>query len=636
MPTFLPAHSATSENGYRRPTMLLLDDLWDLESDTDYLYTASTAWSNLATHLGDESTAVGNREEELRLNWQCSMADSYFGHASNLSTAFGNASDASGAVADVLTRLKDDIRGAQDDLNESFARAVANVGMHRRWFGTVQFFDYEDDQEDVIREEHTAAQGILDTLGEKVAGHRSTLEGMIGDLFTIKQQWAAAADGSDPGWDVPSGTTYGVQTTSLDGTTIITSGDRNDTVEVTVDPDTGETIVTITDSMGNETVERVPAGDEVVINTGKGDDEITVPRGTNVNVRFATGAGDDTVSAQGSEGDIEAFGGDGVDTIETGTGDDYVSGGRDSDYIDGGAGDDLLAGRMGNDVIYGMDGDDVIVGGDGQDYLEGANGNDSIFGGAGGDVVSGGYGDDQLWGGDNDDTIYAGGGDDTVDGGRGTGDQAFVEAGDVSAGRENTVVVEIPAEEEYLRWLEIETSGSPEFQDRVLADLHMMASSPVGQEMLERQGEHYDNSDNGLFDFSKEKVTIRETDQGNRAMYSGDDYTVELNPSRTAQGYNMDYDDPNYDVTPPNVFFFHELGHINQYRTGEHEQFRDSNGNKINYSDGKPLIERQNVGLPWDSDWDGSTAEEIDPDYNFNYTENGFREELDIPSRNQY
>lgn len=607
---------------------LILDDVWDLDADTDYLYTASTAWSNLATHLGDESTAVGDREEELRLNWQCSMADSYFEHAARLSTAFGSASDVSGDVADVLTALKDDIRDAEDELNASFSRATANAA-YMRWFSSVQFMAYDDESE--ILSEHEKAQEILDTLTDRISTHRDTLDGLVNEAAEIKRNWAAAAE--DPEWDVPTGTTHGVQVTSLDGTTAVTTGDGDDAVEVTVDPDTGETIVTITDSAGNETVERIAAGNEVVINTGKGNDEITVPRGTDVNVRFATGAGDDTVSGQGSEGDVEAFGGDGVDTLETGTGNDYISGGGDSDHVDGGAGDDLLAGRLGNDTIYGMDGNDVIAGGGGQDYLEGAEGNDTIFGGADGDVVSGGYGNDNLFGGDNDDTMYAGGGDDAVDGGRGTGDEAFVEADDVSAGRENSVTVEIPPKEEYLRWLEIETSGSPEFQDRVRADLAMMASSPVGQEMLERQGEHYDNSDDGWFDFTKEKVTIRETSDGSSASWSGDDYTVEYDP-HTSQGYDWDYDDPNYDVAPPNVYLFHELGHINQYRSGESEQFKDDDGNKRTYSDGTPLIERQNVGLEWDSDGDGD--EEIDPDYNFDYTENGFREELGLPNRNQY
>ncbi|PSL02160.1 NleD-like pathogen effector protein (putative zinc metallopeptidase) [Haloactinopolyspora alba] len=612
---------------------LFLDDVWDLGADIDYLYTAGTAWANLATDLGNESTAIGNREEELRLNWQCSMADSYFEHASRLSKAFGNASDISGGVADILTKLKDDVRDAEDELSASFARATADAGYYYPWPGKIYFFTDED--EATVLSEHEKAQGILDTLSERIRAHKKTLEALAGDAAGIKRNWAAAAAGDDPGWDIPTGSTYGVQVTSLDGTTAVTTGDGSETVEVTVDPDTGETIVTITDAMGNETVERVPAGNEVVINTGKGDDEITVPRGTNVNVRFATGAGDDTVSAQGSEGDVETFGGDGVDTLETGVGDDYVSGGGDSDYVDGGAGNDVLTGRLGNDTVYGMDGTDVIAGGSGQDYLEGAKGNDTVFGGADGDVVSGGYGDDDLFGGDGGDRMYAGGGDDAVDGGRGAGDEAFVEAGDDTAGRENSVVVEIPPKEEYLRWLEIETSGSPEFQDRVLADLAMMASSPVGQKMLERQGEHYDNSDNGWFDFSKEKVTIREHAGGNNsASFDGDEYAVALDVNHTSQGYPMDYDDPNYDVTPPNVFFFHELGHINQYRSGESDQFYDSDGDKRKYSDGTPLIERQNVGLEWDADGDGD--EEIDPEYDFDYTENGFREELGLPSRNQY
>lgn len=51
--------------------------------------------------------------------------------------------------------------------------------------------------------------------------------------------------------------------------------------------------------------------------------------------------------------------------------------------------------------------------------------------------------------------------------------------------------------------------GRPkEFRARVLADLQMMASGPVGQKMLAGMNQHYEESDDGWFDFSKEKVSI--------------------------------------------------------------------------------------------------------------------------------
>ncbi|AYY13038.1 hypothetical protein EF847_10335 [Actinobacteria bacterium YIM 96077] len=613
-----------------------LPDVWDLQANTGYLDTAQHAWQSLATDFGDEATNQRDRAAELRLNWECSMADSYFEHAGRVATVLGDASDACGKIADLLGQLKTDVRDAQDELDTSFARASAGTKSAVRADGMVTFTPWNDDDDlSHVYAEFDIAQGIVDDAIGLVRNRDETLLELGRDLYALARAWGDAADGTDPGWDVPTGTTYGVQVTSLDGTSVITTGDGADHVEVSIDPDSGETVVTITDASGNVTTERIAAGEEVVLNTGRGSDEIFVPPGTAVHVRFATGAGDDTVSAQGSEGDIEVFGGDGFDTTETGTGDDFVSGGRGDSYIDGGAGDDVLAGRHGDDVIYGMDGNDVVLGGAGRDYLEGAAGDDRIFGGDGQDTVSGGYGDDRIFGGTGNDTIYAGGGNDTIDGELGR-DEIYMEQGDDAPAGESVVIVEIPSEEEYLRWLEFEVGGSQEFKDRVLADLHMMASSPTGQKMLERQGEHYDNS--GFLGFGKDKVTIAEHPGGNNsASYSGDDYRVELDVNHLAPGYDMGYTE-NYDITPPAVFFFHELGHINQYRTGEHEQFRDPSDpdGKARYSDGTPLIERQNVGLPWDADWDGTTAEEIDPDYDFDYTENAFRDELGLPDRNQY
>lgn len=109
-----------------------------------------------------------------------------------------------------------------------------------------------------------------------------------------------------------------------------------------------------------------------------------------------------------------------------------------------------------------------------------------------------------------------------------------------------------------------------------------------------------------------------------------------LDPTHLSQGYPMGYIDPDYDSTPPIVFFFHELGHINRYRSGEDDGQFGPPGSRTTHPDGTPLIERQNVGLPWDYDADPDTAEAIDPDDDFDDTENGYREELGIPPSRRY
>lgn len=616
---------------------LVRSDVWNLRAQGDFLANAAAAWSLLAQQLTRQAAHLRARQVQLEANWEAPMATSYFGHSSSLADALTDGAGHCQSASDALTGLHGDIVDAQSRLQLSFGRASSRAKSVVRFAGLVTFVPWEeDDAMPEVDVEYRAAEAILDEVRQDISDRGRTLVEATMGATAVKNAWVAAADGSDPGWDVPTGRTWDVQVTSHGNTTVVTTGDRDDTVTVSVDPATGETVILIDDGRGAAEEVRVPAGQEVVINTGRGDDTIIVEPGTDVRLRFATGIGDDTINSRDSDASIEAFTGTGNDIVEAGAGNDYISVGAGEDYVDAGAGADRVFGGHGNDVLYGMDGEDVISGGAGDDYLEGGAGDDRIFGGAGRDVLSGGFGDDQLFGGAGRDTIYAGGGSDTIDG-QGGRDTVYAEESDgvASPRSENVVIVEIPAEEDYLRWLEFHVDGSPEFRARVLADLQMMASSPTGQAMLERMGEHYDNS--GFLGFNKTKVTITDyTGQGNWASQSGGDYEVKLDPSRLAIDYRMDYDDPDYNITPPVVFFFHELGHINQYRSGEDDGQFGPGGSRTRDADGQPLIERQNVGLTWDHDNDPSTPDVIDPDYEFEYTENGFRDDLGLPRRNRY
>jgi Ca2+-binding RTX toxin-like protein len=79
-----------------------------------------------------------------------------------------------------------------------------------------------------------------------------------------------------------------------------------------------------------------------------------------------TGAGNDTVSL-GKTVPVPA-------TIRGGEGDDVLTGGAGADKLIGGAGDDELNGRGGNDVLIGGSGDDTLIGGSGTDTLVGGSG----------------------------------------------------------------------------------------------------------------------------------------------------------------------------------------------------------------------------------------------------------------------
>jgi Ca2+-binding RTX toxin-like protein len=85
--------------------------------------------------------------------------------------------------------------------------------------------------------------------------------------------------------------------------------------------------------------------------------------------------------------------------INTGAGDDVVTLGRTVPVpatIRGGEGDDVLTGGAGNDKLIGGPGDDELIGRAGDDLLIGGSGNDTLIGGPGEDKLIGGSGHNIL------------------------------------------------------------------------------------------------------------------------------------------------------------------------------------------------------------------------------------------------
>jgi Ca2+-binding RTX toxin-like protein len=387
---------------------------------------------------------------------------------------------------------------------------------------------------------------------------------------------------------------------------VVNTGTGNDKVQITVDPVTGEQIVTV-----NGVSHRYPPEAQITVRTGEGNDEINVPKGTKVHVTLIGGKGDDTIHT--GDGASTVLGNAGKDRLYGGEGADRISGGTGRDYIDGGAGDDVLAGGYGNDTIYGMSGDDEISGGDGQDYLEGATGDDTIYGGAGNDMVSGGRGDDRLVGGSGDDKVYGGFGTDTINAGTGD-DTVFSQTDDVTTGGEKVVNVELT---EVGNFIKIE--GSPEFVERVQADLDMLRSSPRGQEMLTSFAENH----TGWF---PDTITITESPNWDNHAKPGTfgDSTVQYNPLKDTGRSGLD--------APPVVLLYHEFAHVYDYQ-------HDTRAEGV-YTDadnpGAKNREREAVGLPIDHDHNPATPNQLDPRHPWNLTENGLREELGAPPRTKY
>lgn len=90
------------------------------------------------------------------------------------------------------------------------------------------------------------------------------------------------------------------------------------------------------------------------VNSGAGDDVVTVAREITLPVTLRGGAGND-----------DLVGGAGNDRLIGGAGDDRLIGRAGADSLFGGPGDDRLIGCSGNDLLRGEAGEDVLLAGSG-------------------------------------------------------------------------------------------------------------------------------------------------------------------------------------------------------------------------------------------------------------------------------
>ena len=594
-------------------------DVWDLRVSTRSVIDASSAWLGLKAGLESTADQLAGSVSSVREVWDTPMATSYFEHVPGLIEALRIAAGVCGEVSTTLDDMVTDVMGAQSALSVSFHRLRQQM-LAIDLGGTIIFLPQDDADHELLAEETASARRIRRQARGAVGAAEAVVRGASTRVAGLRSPWSTIASTGAPHWDAPIGTWVATSTMlDLGGSTLITGTSADDVITVGVDPATGETIVTVGD-----VVYRVPRGQPVVINAGDGNDRITVPTGTTVHLRFLGGAGDDRIDGGASLGPNDYFGGQGKDSIEAGAGNDFLSGGADRDYLDGRGGDDRLFGGHGNDVVYGMGGDDVLDGGAGNDYLEGAEGDDQVSGGDGADQVSGGRGDDTLLGGGGDDVMLAGDGTDVVHGQDGV-DTLYVGADDTSTTGARIIVEYQPTAGEH-----IEVSGSPEFVARVQADLEMLRSSPVGQHALETLGQQYEDSDGWWPLDSKAGLKIVETDEPNAWAhpegneYNEDGYAIQYNPSFVASGSSTEW--------VPVVVLYHEMGHIFQFGDGS---WPDGQYNQAPPGEAPRMVnngERQNVGLPWNSD--GVDPDEVQPDPLI--TENALRRELGVPERQEY
>jgi hypothetical protein len=614
------------------PAPITVRDLWSLHAEPGRLTAAARAWRAYAGKAREAARSVDEPAQRLyEGQWAGDTADTYDAHRRKLTDDIADGADLADRVAGALERAAGALTAAQSRLADSWARVTGQTPASRVG-GDVTFRPPTPEHIAHVDAAVTEALQIRQQLDDVLLDDVVTMEKTRPGWRDAAAAWAATAAGTSDPFTLPP---------EIDGVSVIRDGNRvvldtgagNDTVEVTVDPATGEQVVT-----ANGQVYRFPAGADIVVRAGDGQDTVTVAPGTRVNLTLLGGEGDDTI--RGGEGRETVLGLDGRDDVRSGDGDDRVSGGADRDYLDGYRGNDALDGGLGDDTVYGLSGDDRVYGGEGRDYLEGATGNDTVDGGAGKDVVSGGRDDDRVRGGGDADAIYAGAGRDTVAGGS-RADTAYAESGDTAEDAERVVTIEIKDLGGF-----IDIDGSPEFKERVQADLDMLRASPLGQKMLAELDDIHNDSKAiaadwpvlGGIAYQGNELTIKEdtsnTANYRRGVHLGETYEITYNPGR---GESVD-------ARPPVAGLFHEMAHVYDYGNNTSADGRYENPADPDQqwdSDEQRWVgvendERQAVGLPIDHDDDDSTPYQVDPDHPLDYTENGFRGEMGWDPRRKY
>src|SRR6266545_973110 len=621
-----------------RPYPVRIDNLWDIKAEPGRISAAATAWRIFATRARSSHEVVDRHAGQLQGDkWSGDTADTYHWHLSKFDRDLDLVAGLAEQVAGGLDGAAAVLRRGQDLLSTAWSTisgAVSASICHDK----VTFQPRDDAQVTRVHAAIQEANAIRADVDHELSAHIAAIDRTRSDWRTAAQAWESVAKGTDDGWKLPPESNEDPTFIVNGDDIVLNTGPGNDRVTVRVDPVTGEQVVTVN---GREF--RFPAGSHLTVRAGDGDDNIVVQKGTRVTLTLLGGRGDDNL--HGGDGDDTILGLDGKDMVSGGGGNDRISLGAsrdprqgEGDVVEramGGDGDDVIAGSLGRDAALGDGGNDLVFGGEGDDtgagndYLEGATGRDDLDGGLGNDILSGGRDDDTIHGGDGNDAVYTGAGRDHVEGGAGT-DKVYGQTEDTSEDVEQTVTVDIKDVGSYIK-----IEGSPEFVERVQADLDMLRASPRGQLMLGNL-ERANEDTKGWF-YGGDGLTITETTDENSYASHNEGWfhnhpSIALNPSldTVANG-------------PPVAVLYHEMAHIYDFVNGTtvegayngasgDDRMGDGHGGVVNV----PNLERQAVGLPIDDDNNPRTPNRIDPDHPLDYTENGLRDEMGAPRRDRY
>lgn len=151
---------------------------------------------------------------------------------------------------------------------------------------------------------------------------------------------------------------------------LLAGGPEGNRIHISLTPDGREYVI--------ESVVPLEVGGEVCVHPEGRENELACDAPQIASFEVNSGAGDDLISVT-STVHVPV-------TLRGGPGHDLLIGGGNADKLIGGAGDDRLLGGAGADALYGGPGVDVLRGGGGDDLLIGGPGKDQLWGGPGKDA----------------------------------------------------------------------------------------------------------------------------------------------------------------------------------------------------------------------------------------------------------
>jgi hypothetical protein len=583
------------------PSPVSAGNLWELQAVTGDVHRTAQAWLDLADAADDVAVRIVTEAQRVD-PWTGATETTYRAHREALVGHFRALAGHWRSLGNEVELVLGDIRAAQRMLDESLD-TTNGVTRESNASGGITFRPVDDDQAATVAAAIAGANEIRAWLTGQFSLRGQTIEGLTDAVVVVSLALRDVRDDSTPFTLPPAAASTQVIRDWENNSFTVSTGNGDDEVEVGIDPD-GQRYVVV-DGVRHD----VPDGMKITIVTGEGDDHVTVPPGFGVNLTVITGAGHDEVRTGG--GRDRVLGGDGDDRVYAGAGADRVSGGAGADYLDGQQHNDVLFGGRGKDVLYGLAGNDRLLGGTGEDHLEGGAGADLLLGGLGGDSVSGGRGNDTLHGGGGDDVVYTGAHEDRFTGGGGD-DTSYdqQESNEDLGDTERTVYVEMTGSPGDT----IIVKGTPDFIERVEADLEMLRSSPLGRTMLVEM----DDSGSGaaVIGIGEASVTIEEGRLPDRNQAHSNNFS---------NHFRIDYNPPLFTGDkPPVVSLYHEMAHV--YANSENIVPPDSG------TTDEPDAELAVVGLPFADDsvlpGDFEHPEEL--------TENALRREMGVPERRTY